>query len=377
MGAPRLLGVFAHPDDEVFCAGGTLAKYVASGAEAVVLSATRGEAGQIRDSAKATRATLAAVREQELRDACAVLGVQRVEFLDHVDSTLADVGREALAAEIATVLDEVVPDIVITFGPDGAYGHPDHMTIGDATTDAFVAQPRGRLYHSHFARSRLLLVDRLAHWLVELEERFHGPADFGRAFSLFTQETATLGYAADQIDLGWFPPGEYIVEQGEPATSLYLILSGQVDIAQDQPDGTRVPLRREGPGEFFGELGLAGKTRRTAHVIAVDSVTCLVFSRRASTGYDARGVATANVALPSPEISGDGQGPGIPAGATTVIDVRDFVDRKIGAIAAHRTQYPIEPEMFPPWMLREMMGHEYFVRVHPPPDVETDLGGSP
>jgi LmbE family N-acetylglucosaminyl deacetylase len=375
MRAPRLLGVFAHPDDEVFCAGGTLAKYVAAGAEALVVSATRGEGGQIRDSTIATRATLGAVREQELRNACAALGVQRVEFFDHVDGTLADVGRVTLAAEVSAVLDDFAPDVVITFGPDGAYGHPDHVTIGDATTDAFAARRRGRLYHSHFARSRLLLVDRLARWLVGLEDRFRGPEGFAKVFSLFTRETATLGYAADQINIGWFPPGEYIIEQGEPAKSLYLILSGDVEIAQDQPDGSRHAIRRQGPGEFFGEVGLAGNTTRSAHVIAVDSVTCLVFSYHAATAFEARGTGAADVARPSVETGGDGHGPRIPTGATTVIDVQDFVDRKIGAIAAHRTQYPIEPEMFPSWMLREMLGHEYFVRVYPPPDVETDLMG--
>jgi LmbE family N-acetylglucosaminyl deacetylase len=369
---PRLLGLFAHPDDEVFCAGGTFAKYVEAGADAVILSATRGEMGQIRDSNIATRATLGAVREQELRNACSALGVQRVEFLDHVDSTLTDVGRAALAAELITVIDDVKPDIVITFGPDGAYGHPDHITIGDAATDAFAARPHGRLYHSHFARSRLLLLDRLAHWLVELEERFRGPADFGKVFSLFTRETATLGYAADQIDVGWFPPGEYIVEQDEPATSLYLILSGEVEVKQDQPDGSRKVLRRQGAGEFFGELGLAGNIRRTANVIALGSVTCLVFSRRAATAYEARGASSTDVAHAS---DAGGDGPTIPPGATTAIDVRDFVDNKIRAIASHRTQYPIEPEMFPSWMLREMMGHEYFIRVHPAPELETDLLG--
>jgi LmbE family N-acetylglucosaminyl deacetylase len=370
---PRILGLFAHPDDEVFCAGGTFAKYVAGGADAVIVSATRGEMGQIRDSSIASRATLGAVREQELRNACAALGVQRVEFLDHLDSTLTEVGRAALAAELTTIIDDVKPDIVITFGPDGAYGHPDHITIGDAATDAFSARPHGRLYHSHFSRSRLLLLDRLAHWLVELEERFRGPADFGKVFSLFTQETATLGYAADEIDVGWFPPGSYIVEQDEPATSLYLILSGEVEIVQDQADGVRKVLRRQGPGEFFGELGLAGKIRRTAHVTALGSVTCLVFSRKAPTAFEARGASSSDAAPAAADSGADG--PTIPPGATTVIDVQDFVDHKIRAIAAHRTQYPIEPEMFPPWMLREMMGHEYFVRVHPPPEFETDMTG--
>jgi hypothetical protein len=133
-------------------------------------------------------------------------------------------------------------------------------------------------------------------------------------------------------------------------------------------------LRRENPGEFFGELGLIEQMSRTAHVIAVDSVTCLVFSYRAATAYDARGAGVTDAAQASQE-SNDGHGPSIPAGATAAIDVQDVVDRKFEAIAAHRTQYPIDPGMFPPWMLREMMGHEYFVRVHPPPDVETDLTG--
>ncbi len=79
---PRLLGVFAHPDDETFCAGGTLATYTERGAEAMVISATRGQAGQIRDAAQATRRTLAQIREQELRAACAVLGVEHVECFD-------------------------------------------------------------------------------------------------------------------------------------------------------------------------------------------------------------------------------------------------------------------------------------------------------
>ena len=61
----RLLGVFAHPDDETFCAGGTFARYAEQGAEIMVVSATRGQAGQIRDAAAGTRHTIAAVREAD------------------------------------------------------------------------------------------------------------------------------------------------------------------------------------------------------------------------------------------------------------------------------------------------------------------------
>ena len=60
---------------------------------------------------------------------------------------------------------------------------------------------------------------------------------------------------------------------------------------------------------------------------------------------------------------------------TTVIDVRAVVHRKVAALAAHRTQYPIEPEMFPSWLLEEMMGQEWFVRVQPAPQLETSLFG--
>lgn len=375
MSSLRLLGVFAHPDDEVFCAGGTLAKYAAEGAETTVVSATRGEAGQIRDSTVASRATLGAVREKELRSACAALGVKHVEFLDHVDTTLSALDQAALADEVATVIRYVDPDVVITFGPDGAYGHPDHVAIGNATTDAFNGIRHGRLYHSHFARSRLILADRLARWLVDLKDRFRGPEGFVKMFSIFTRESATLGYAADQINIAWFPPGEYILEQNEPATSLHLILSGNVEIAQDQPDGSRKVLRRQGPGEFFGELGLVefGR-RRTAHVIAVDSVTCMVLSYVNSMAYDPRGAGSYDGAHQSLD-NNEGYTVTIPPGATTMIDVCDYVDRKIAAIASHHTQYPIDPEMFPSWMLKEMLGQEYFVRVYPEPDVETDLFG--
>src|SRR5262245_4170471 len=72
----RLLGVYAHPDDETFCAGGTLAKYAAAGADMMVVSMTQGEAGQIRTAQAATRHTLGQARAQELQRACRELGVQ-------------------------------------------------------------------------------------------------------------------------------------------------------------------------------------------------------------------------------------------------------------------------------------------------------------
>jgi LmbE family N-acetylglucosaminyl deacetylase len=137
MDGPRLLGVFAHPDDEVFCAGGTLAKYVSLGSEAMVVSATRGQAGQIRDAGAATRRTLGQVRERELQQACSILGVQHALCLDYSDGELAGVDRGALSEDVLRIARDFRPDVVITFGPEGAYGHPDHMAISEATTEAF------------------------------------------------------------------------------------------------------------------------------------------------------------------------------------------------------------------------------------------------
>jgi LmbE family N-acetylglucosaminyl deacetylase len=102
----------------------------------MVVSATRGQAGQIRDAAVGDRRTIAAVREAELRQACQRLGVTQVLCLDHVDGTLADAEFPALVAEVAEVIGEFGPDVIITFGPDGGYGHPDHVTISVVTTAA-------------------------------------------------------------------------------------------------------------------------------------------------------------------------------------------------------------------------------------------------
>jgi len=369
--AVRILGVFAHPDDEVFVAGGTLAKYAARGAEAMVLSATRGQAGQIRDASAATRHILGAVREQELRRACAILGVQHVGCLDYMDGALREADFDVLARAVGDAIRDFRPDVVITFGEDGAYGHPDHVTISAATTRAFegAGLPAGaRLYHSHFARSRLLMLDRLARWLVSLEARFRGGSEFVRSLSLFAEESTTLRYAGDFIEVRWFPAGTYIVEQGEVGTSLFLIVSGAARVADEPTPGALHTLRELGPGEFFGELALVYEQPRSAHVIAVDAVTCLVFSPAAPTAFGGRGPGASLT-------DGEAGGPLAWAGEqpTTAIDVTAHVDQKIRAIAAHRTQFPIEADLFPQAMLHEMLGREYFVRMVPPREVSAEL----
>jgi LmbE family N-acetylglucosaminyl deacetylase len=143
MPASRLMAVLAHPDDESLGFGGTLAKYASEGVEVSLLTATRGDGGRYRghrsgDPQHPGSAALAIIREKELRAAAAVLGIREVSVLDYHDQKL-DVAnpREAIAG-IAGHLRRVRPDVVVTFGPDGAYGHPDHVAVSQLVTAAIV-----------------------------------------------------------------------------------------------------------------------------------------------------------------------------------------------------------------------------------------------
>ena len=367
---PRVLGIFAHPDDETICAGGTLAKYASSGAEIHVVSLTRGGAGQIRDAAVATRATLTAVREKELDAAGRELGLASTQCLDHPDGGLSDLDGRALVELAADLLREFEPDVVITFGPDGFSGHPDHVTVGAAVTAAcHEAGPATsiRLFHCHQPRSGMLLRDRLATWVVELTTRFKGTRDFVRALSVFSRETTALGYAADFVNVEWFPAGTYLIEQGETATTMHFLLSGQVEIRREGADGRVRVVDRSGPGEFIGEQGIATGRPRNAHVVALDDVTSLTF------------LATDPVPLVGHGEEDDLRTRSLPSGdridarVSTCIDVSDFVGHKIRATAAHRSQYPIDPGMFPDSILREMFGVEYFIQVLPQPELRGSL----
>jgi LmbE family N-acetylglucosaminyl deacetylase len=384
--ALRIMGVFAHPDDEVFCASGTFAKYAAAGAEIMVISATRGQAGQIRDARIATRRTLGQAREAELHLSAERLGIQHSVCWDYGDGTLRDLDPEALVRDVVAAMRSFRPDVVVSFGPDGGYGHPDHVAISAVTTEAFRQAGDGgqfpeqiasglaphqpaRLYHSYFPRSRLLLLERLVQWLVQHPQRFRGTKDFLQALMLFSEETTMLGYASDYVAVSWFPAGFYIIEQGEPPTNLYLILSGTAEAIEEAPDGTLTVVNRLVPGMFFGERGLAYRHPRLAHVVAAENVTCLVFSPSQPTEFAGRGAG----ATLAGELPGETEGRSDTGAATTCIDVMDYVTQKMNAMCAHRTQFPLEPDMLPLSLLQEMFGQEYFIRVYPATPLETEL----
>ncbi len=389
--ASRLLCMFAHPDDEVFCSGGTIAKYIATGAEVMVVSVTKGDAGQIRDAKIATRRTLGKVREQELFESCKRLGAQSVSCLDYGDGTLKDLDLNLLVEHVVKIIREFRPDVVITFGPDGAYGHPDHIVIGEATTIActlagdvnnFAHQLTNGLtyhapvylYHSYFPRNSVLMLSKLSEWLVNSQSTDTydkmSPDEFARALLLFAEETTLLHYANDRIDVNWYPGGFYIIEQGETAKDLYLILSGHALVVIEDADGELETVKELGPGAFFGEQGVARHKPRNAHVVAHDNVTCLVMSMSDAIAFGGRG---SNAVL----IAGSDRDADLTimdtGSATHCIDVRKYVTQKIAAMAAHRSQYPITTDMFPVELLQDLMGREYFVRVLPRPQLEDTL----
>ncbi len=144
-----ILGIFAHPDDEVFAAGGLFAQYGSRGVHTVLLCATRGEAGEISDPALATRENLADVRTAELEQAVAALGIDELYFLGFRDSgmvgtpenedarSLHQADPTEAARRLVTLMRRVKPDIVITHDPTGGYGHPDHIAVYKYVTAAF------------------------------------------------------------------------------------------------------------------------------------------------------------------------------------------------------------------------------------------------
>ena len=179
MSTKRLLGAFAHPDDEGIVSGALL-QYSTSGVETGLVCATRGEVGEIADPALATPENLGQVREGEMRAAAEVLGVHNLWFLDYRDSGMAGTPEnadarafaQASAAEVVGKLVKIIrefrPQVIVTFDESGAYGHPDHIAIYRYTTSAFhaaadavqypdlgPAHSVSKLYYSSFPRSAL------------------------------------------------------------------------------------------------------------------------------------------------------------------------------------------------------------------------------
>jgi N-acetyl-1-D-myo-inositol-2-amino-2-deoxy-alpha-D-glucopyranoside deacetylase len=194
--------VFAHPDDDVYQIGGSLALHAGELTTTLVFC-TSGDAGPITSPELATRENLGPVREREQGAAMARLGVAQTtdaRFLRHPDYYLPDVSFEHLVGEIEAVLREMRPHVVVTFGPDGLTSHHDHIRAGAVCTEAF-HRARGasspddgafqRLYHTALIRGE---VDRFYAGIAELDPRY---GDEGDLFNLTGIDERNVAVSVD------------------------------------------------------------------------------------------------------------------------------------------------------------------------------------
>ncbi|MDE2781057.1 MAG: PIG-L family deacetylase [Chloroflexota bacterium] len=161
MAGHRLLACFAHPDDEAFPVGGALAAHAARGVQVRLITATLGEEGEIRQDGAATRETLGSVRRVELARAVRILGLDDHIVLHYRDSGMAGTPpnehqRAFVNAPAEVVIERLVeeirrfrPQVILTFDPDGLYGHPDHIAIHKHATEAFKRAPNPDAYPQH------------------------------------------------------------------------------------------------------------------------------------------------------------------------------------------------------------------------------------
>lgn len=141
-----ILGVWAHPDDESFCAGGLIAQAAKNGQKVICLTATKGEAG-VQDT-KWASANLANVRDQELQKALDILGVNEQKWLGYQDGHCRDCDQAEAVQKISDAIIKYRPDTIITFGSDGMTGHEDHASVSRwASLAAEKAAKEPAIYH--------------------------------------------------------------------------------------------------------------------------------------------------------------------------------------------------------------------------------------
>jgi LmbE family N-acetylglucosaminyl deacetylase len=135
----RLLAIFPHPDDETLGLGSTLARYSVEGVETYLVCATRGEHGWFdSEGPNPGLEGVALIREAELGCAAEHLGLHEVNFLDYIDGDVDQADPEEIIGKLVSHVRRIKPQVVVTFGPDGAYGHPDHIALSQFTTGALL-----------------------------------------------------------------------------------------------------------------------------------------------------------------------------------------------------------------------------------------------
>ncbi len=163
----RLLFIFAHPDDESFAVGGIARACADEGGEVALVTATRGDAGRAGEPSICSRSELPARRERELRDAASILGISHVTLLDYLDKRLAEAPPEEIRKQLIAAIRQHRPHVIVTFDPNGANQHPDHIAISRFSSDA-IAAARDARWHPEVGPShdvqRLLWTSPVMPW---------------------------------------------------------------------------------------------------------------------------------------------------------------------------------------------------------------------
>lgn len=154
----KAIFIFAHPDDESFSSGGTIAQLVKKGVEVKLITATKGEKGQSGNPPLTTPENVGVLREKELLNAVKILGISKVYFLGFIDGTLHTIPEKKITDKILKIIKKEKPDIIATFNEDGGSKHPDHIQISKCVTEAFknylkTAKKHVRLYYTATPRS--------------------------------------------------------------------------------------------------------------------------------------------------------------------------------------------------------------------------------
>jgi len=276
----RLLGAYAHPDDEQGVSG-LMHKYATAGVEVTLVCATRGEAGQVAPGVAATPETLGQVREAELRCAAEKIGIRHVYFLDYRDSGMFGAPEnndpralwQANVLEVAEKLTRLIrrhqPHVMLTFDPQGGYGHPDHIKIHQAALVAFLVADDARIFPEQITREGLApwAVHKL-YWNAFPRKRFeqlaqlalHAGWDLGVPLREFLKRTVPDEAITTRIDVS-----DYV----EVKLSALFCHASQID-----PNGIWSKIPAE-----FRRAALATETliRAESRVLVTDEIETDVF----------------------------------------------------------------------------------------------------
>jgi LmbE family N-acetylglucosaminyl deacetylase len=212
-----LLAIFAHPDDETFGLAGCFAMYRSRGIRCALITASCGEAGEISDLVHINPEDLCDARADELKQAMKAVGVDEVNILGYADGRVSQADPQEITGRIVRLVRQMRPDVIVTFGPEGIYGHPDHIAIHKYGTRAFheAAQANSfpeqleqglsvhttrKLYYNVVQRSRF---KKMAQEAAQAGEQYHFPIDDLDKFGVEDDRVTTIIDVRPYFDQKW------------------------------------------------------------------------------------------------------------------------------------------------------------------------------